>query len=191
MTLSSAVKKILGTAALGLVLALGAAGVAGASHMSSYYGEQTAACWGDRVVIGAPLMLPTPATAYTHGNSQVVSFRSSLARWYPGHGWFVVQYGTWKKTRVGDTSLGVGYSWTTMDDRPVIGQETFFITQSGTSTAKLYYGVFTEYRWHKDSTHHDYSDWDWNPHHENRASQWNQKSYDWCEYPGPNEFVIR
>jgi hypothetical protein len=77
-----------------------------------------------------------------------------------------------------------------MDGRPAIGQETFFITQSGTYTAKLYYAVFTEYRWHADPTHAEYSTWDWNLHHENRGSQRNQQSYGWCEYPGPNGFVI-
>ncbi len=186
---NSITRLLLALATVALV-AFGAAGVAGATHMSSWYGEQTAQCWEDRVVSNAPEMFPTPSTVYTHGNSQVVSFRSSLTRWYPGHGWVVVQYGTWKKTKVGDTDLGVGRSWTTMQNQPAIGQETFFITQSGTPTAKLYYSVFTEYRWHEDSTHRYYSDWDWNPHHENRASQRNQQSYDWCEYPGPNGFVI-
>ena len=76
-----------------------------------------------------------------------------------------------------------------MDGKPAWGQETFFIQPRALNMPKIYFSVFTEYRWHADTTHYGGSTWSWNPHFENRANQGNQKSYEWCEYPGPNEFT--
>ena len=194
MTLAFTNRKALSLAIAAIVVAVGLAagtGVAQAHHNNTAFVQAGfARCdAGNRIVVHAPIMGQAWPRAIV-GGSQKVAFKSHLARFYPGTGWQTVLSGIWKTTRVNDYGLIGG--WTTLEGAPIDGTMSFYGLPSGTNQNPVYYKVFTEYYWYADldlGRHEGYLK-GWNPHEEWRGNYRDQKTYDHCKLPGPNDVTI-
>lgn len=196
MTLGfAAIGRMLLVAAVGAALLLGSVESAQAHHNDpGTHVAKPVECYSNVMTVRPPQMYAAgmyvnPGFAIIGGNTQTVAFRPHLAQYFPGVGWRTIQDGIWKKSVARDVEIGV-YSWTTLDGRTTDASHSFSIPQAGTYQAPIFYAVWTEYYWYADQSHHGGSTWSWNPHHENRASAGNQKTYWGCKYPGPNDVTM-
>jgi hypothetical protein len=181
--------------ALGLLALVSPVGQAhSAVSNGGTYEEGYARCYNGYIQADPPRMyagtLYAPAGTFIYGgNTQTVKFRSNLAQFIPGVGWRTVQNGVWKMTVANDQEYGA-YRWTTLSGAPIDASHRFYGLKTGTAAAPVYYHVWTEYVWVGDQFHYGASTWDANPHHEDRASAWDQSTYWGCKYPGPNAITM-
>jgi hypothetical protein len=183
----SGLRMLLATA-VGTIFLISPVGQAQAHHNNiGTYAAGRARCDASQIWVHPPVMGEAQPLGIV-GGSQQVAFRSHLAQLVPGVGWRTVSSGVWKTTRV--NSYGVTGGWTTLSGQPVYGSMYFHNLSAGTNQNPVRYRVFTEYYWYADQNRHAGSTSAWNPHEEGRGSFWDQKTYEHCKYPGPNDVTI-
>ena len=190
MTLSTGHSKFVSILVLGL--AFGAFALAGpvkqaeATHTTGFVAAGEAVCLYDgKVHVFPPEVSPANPTGYP----QKVAVRVSLAE-KTGSGWTTVVSDVWKTTTATNAAIAQ-YTWKDLSGNVVNGWTQFHGLKQGQQTNRIQYRVFTEYFWYPDA-YRPASGYlsQWNPHKEYRGSSRDQKTYDRCDQPGPNDIVI-